>query len=282
MANVFGFETLTDFEPYEKFEEMRLPWGNSVSETGYAYTDFQHGMLDGINFMRTESEPCESVKELKEKCPVFVESFLSNFLEHSIGKIRFMPKSETKIVSPGCIGRSSTDWEFKSDNEYGMANVVFYVEYSTANMRFEPRFNVCALNHHIAEQEGLRYRVTAEKSFDCYDTHYENQLKLFEWLFEKHWLDRFECIPIVVNEYDGVRISHRAYRDNFGRKQAEVTAPCYGLHIREHKDIMLGLQDWFDRGGKIFDKNQYLILASKEDRSKYYLKRYDKVSEGGK
>lgn len=274
MANVFGATTVTDFEPYEKFEDMRLPWGNCVSEEGYAYTEFQHKMMDGINFMRNESEPCESIEDLNEICPVFCENSVSKFLKSNIGKIRILPKSGTSVVSPGCIGRSSSDWDIQRDNEYGTANVVFYVVYSTQNMRFEPVFNACAINSKIEQQKELKNCIEAERLIDCYRTSYDNQLKVFEWLVKSNWINKFECIPILIDAYDGVQISHRAYRDNFGRKQAEVTAPCYGVNIKKHKDIMAGLQDWFDRGGKIFDRNQYLIIATKEDRSKYYLKRW--------
>lgn len=271
MTNVFGNTVLTDFRPYERFDEMQLPWGNSVCEEGGCYTEFQRSMMNGINFMRRESEPVDK-KDFDKKFPIVQTTDVSRWVLNNLNRVRIVPEGTSRSVSNGYLGHSMTESERVYDNCYGMTDVVFYIEYDKAEMKFTPIFNASALNVKISRQAALK-RTIGFEDLHPYSEDYEDRIEMFRYLHCTGVIDEMEFIPIKIIPIGKLSISHKAYSDGFGRHKS-VTAPYYGRVIRQNGDVMAGLGDWFERGGKINDRNKYLILATTEDRSKYYLKRW--------
>ena len=272
MANVFGNTTLMDFKPYERFDEMQLPWGNSVCEEGGCYTEFQRNMMNGINFMRRESEPIDR-KELDKKFPTVQTTDVGRWILNNIERIRIVPTGSSRTESRGYLGHSTMEAERVFDNCYGMSDVIFYIEYDEAEMRFTPIFNAFALNVNIGRQAALKRSIEFE-DLHPYSGDYEDRVAMFNYLQKTGVLNEMEFIPIKVIPIGRLSVSHKAYSDGFGRHKS-VTVPYYGRVIRQDGNVMAGLGDWFERGGKINDRNKYLILSTKEDRSKYYLKRWE-------
>lgn len=272
MANVTRGMLIMSSKPYERFDEMQLPWGNSICEEGGCYTEFQRNMMNGINFMRLESEPVGR-KEFDKKFPMVATTDVSRWILNNIERIRIVPKGSSRIESKGYLGHSMTESERVFDNCYGMTDVVFYIEYDETEMKFTPIFNAFALNVNIGRQAMLKRSIEAE-DLHPYSEDYEDRVEMFRYLQRTGVLDEMEFVPIKVIPIGRLSISHKAYSDGFGRHKS-VTAPYYGRAIRQDGNVMAGLGDWFERGGKINDRNKYLILATKEDRSKYYLKRWE-------
>lgn len=270
MANVFGWETVKDFVDYEKFESFRLPWGNAVGMEGCAYTEFQHSMMDEINYMRNSSVPLTR-EQLKEYMPVAVKDDVYNFIWNSINEARLINLGEVRKVHPGYLVDTEESVNYERDVTYGLSNVVFFFKYNTALRRFEPVFNMSALNINIPEQYYLRKH--ADTTNVAYSRKYEDRLKMFEFLRDNKYFEKFEFFPIYVDAFDGVTVSHKQYRTPYGVEPA-VTSPTLGVNILNHPEVLEALADWTAQGGKINPNNMYLILAMKDDRSKYYLKRY--------
>lgn len=272
MANVTRNTVLMRFKPYERFDEMQLPWGNSVCEEGGCYTEFQRSMMNGINFMRREAEPIDR-KDFDKKFPTIATTDVSRWILNNIERVRVIPEGKSVTVSDGYLGHSMMESERVFDNCYGMSDVVFYIEYDEAEMKFTPIFNAFALNVNIDRQAALKRSIEFE-DLHPYSEDYEDRVEMFRYLQRTGVLEEMEFIPIKIVPIGRLLVSHKAYSDGFGRHKS-VTVPYYGRVIRQDGNVMAGLEDWFERGGKINDRNKYLILSTKEDGNKYYLKRWE-------
>lgn len=82
--------------------------------------------------------------------------------------------------------------------------------------------------------------------------------------------DRVEFIPIKINT--DFSISHRSYM--IGKSEVAAVSVAYaGGAILKNEDVMKRLEGWIGEGNTINPKNEYYILANKDDRSKLYLRR---------
>lgn len=270
MANVFGCEAVKDFKEYERFEEFRLPWGNCINMSGGAYTEFQRSLMNEINFIRNSSVPLTK-EQVADNMPVQVNDEVYKFIMNHIHNVRLINLGEVRKVHPGYLGDGEYATEYESDTPYGLTNVVFYFLYNTALRRFEPVFNGYALNSNIPEQNAIRRLSTLCPSF--YGESHSDRLKAFDFLLDNCCLSNLEFFPVYVSTNDGVVVSHRQYKTKWGVEH-EVTSPTLGVNILNHPEVMEALSDWTKSGGKINPRNTYLILASRDDRSKYYLKSY--------
>lgn len=270
MANVFGLETVKDFKEYERFEEFQMPWGNCIEMSGGAYTEFQRNMMNEINFIRNASVPITK-EQLSKNMPVRIKDDVYDFIINHINHVRLINLGEVRKVHPGYLCECEHATELESDAPYGLTNVIFYFLYNTALNRFEPVFNALALNSRIPEQNSIRRLSPLCTSF--YGSSYSDRLKTFEFLLDNCCLSNLEFFPIYVSTDDGVKVSHKQYKTKYGI-EPEVTSPTLGANILNHHEVMEALSDWMKSGGKINPRNTYLILASRDDRSKYYLKSY--------
>lgn len=267
MLNVFGTEVVKDFEDYTKFEEFRLPWGNCVGEKGEAYTTFQKKMMNDTNIIRNTSVQVTE-ELLKDLTPVFEEDYYYKFIKDKLIDCRFICLFNTENSYPGTVSKVIPDIDTDISMSYGLANVVFHFEYNSALRKFIPHFSSYALNISIDEQMKLRGHLNGI----CDDTDEEKD-EQFLTLLHLGFFEKLEFIPIYISGDDGVKVSHRAYRKD-GFLIEEVISPTLGDNILNNPEIMKGLEDWLSKGMKINKRNVYVILSDKNDRSKYYLKRY--------
>lgn len=275
MVNVFGQEVVRKFEDYEKFEEFKLPWGSCVGHTGYAYAEFERSSMDAINYIRRTSEPV-TIEDIKKDMPVIEQDRTYKLIMSNIENVRLINLGEWRKECHGYLGEASHAAELVKDTAYGLVDVVFYIEYNRALHRFEPHFNKSALNFEIPEQKRVKF-LTTPLPYVEYDE--DNVDLVLDTLTSINFFDRLEFIPLIVSSSDGVRVSHKKYRDRFGYPVDAVTSPTLGMNIMNHPEVMDKLSDWLASGSKINPYNVYLILQDRENRDKYYLRRYNKKEE---
>lgn len=82
--------------------------------------------------------------------------------------------------------------------------------------------------------------------------------------------DLVEFIPIIINT--DFSVSHRSYM--IGKTEVSAVSVAYsGDAIIKNDNVMKRLEGWIGEGNSINPKNEYYILANKDDRSKLYLRR---------
>ena len=90
------------------------------------------------------------------------------------------------------------------------------------------------------------YRI---RTFNCVGKNHDEFLYKEDLTVFKEFLNEMEFIPFTVSEYDGVRISHKAYKNDFGGRCAAFTSPALGINIKKHSKVVEGLKDFFDNCG---------------------------------
>lgn len=268
--NVEGFNCEYDFVPYESFDECQLPWGSTVNAHGIQYTEFGKSMLGAINFFRKGAVQITE-KDLS-KLFIAEENEISKFVKDNLSRIKLIKRDEYKQTSEGYLGMHTKESRLKTRTPYEFTDVILYIKYSVRTRTFSIVFNRSALNINIPEQEHI-----AKKYFDILLMDYWNY-DMYAWSIfnEKGLLDKFEFIPLVIEDCYKCSVSHKAYRDSYGFVP-EVDYPTRGINILEDEKEMEALKDWLAQGGKINKYNMYYILASREDRSKHYLRRLKQI-----
>lgn len=264
------------FKEYEKFSEVRLPFGSVVNSTDNSIgTEYSRQQLDGINYIRKTAEGV-SVDKLVELCPCIDKDnkYLAWMIDN-IEKIKIINKGGYTIENHGYLGRhtSYNERQFKRDSEYGFSDVVCRFVFDTQRMSVKPLFDNCTLNY-IYQKD-----IVQEVEMILRDKYHFNITDDTRFMLIKHFTSRMEFIPFYVEEFDGVRVSHKSYINNFGIRKDEVTSPCLGINIKKHTKIMNGLTDFIANGGYIKDDVFYLIHQAKGAPDEtYYLRRYEKWS----
>lgn len=264
------------FKEYEKFSEVRLPFGSTVSSTDNSIgTEFSRQQLDGINYIRKTAEGV-SVDKLVELCPCIDKNnkYLAWMIDN-IEKIKIINKGGYTIENHGYLGKHTSydERQFKRDSEYGFSDVVCGFVFDTQRMTVKPLFDKSTLNY-IYQKD-----IVQEVEMILRDKYHFNITDDTRFMLIKHFTSHMEFIPFYVAEFDGVRVSHKSYINNFGIREDEVTSPCLGINIKKHTKIMNGLTDFIANGGYIKDDVFYLIHQAKgAPDGTYYLRRYEKWS----
>lgn len=269
MENIFaaalkdaGFKVENEFVPWERFADVRLPFGSCVGTSDYdTGSTLYRDELNACNFYRKNATPFD-ISDFS----IRINDYVTDFLRKNESKCRVMPKSSMRKVSNGNLGLHSSfdENEYEEDAKYGMADVVCYFEYSTQYEVFLFHFSATSLNFKDEEQNRLKKELS--RLFDAevlYGSGLSNKNKkeLFDYCVENIF-PVCEFIPIKVSEYDGCMLSHKAYKSLFGYER-EVTSPCLGKNIKKHEGYMEKLSSWLANGGYIKDDMFYLII---EDR----------------
>lgn len=266
---------LDEYYPYEKFSDFRLPFGSCVGHKDEdVYYEHCKKSIDSINYMRKHAELL-TLDQFNQMCPVLDKNDKTyKFLCKHVDKLKLVNEGSYHIVSNGIIGEhSSLDMkELERDVEYGFADVIFYVLFDIQYMRLTPHFDMGSINHHY--QSEIRTELASKLNINRLYSFLDKEVALSAICL---LLNKCEFIPLRISNYDGVRISHKAYRDDWGMKHYAVQSPALGLNIKKHDDIMKGLEGFISRGGKIFDNRLYLILESRNEKGTYYLRNYDKI-----
>ena len=267
---------LDEYYPYEKFSDFRLPFGSCVGQKDCdSYYPHCKKSIDSINYIRKHAEAL-TLESFQKMCPVIdKENKTYKFLCNHIDRVRVVSEGSYHLVSNGIIGEHSSysEKELERDVEYGFSDVIFYVSFNVQYMKLIPHFDMGHFNTHY--QHYIRTDLVCEFGFTPYGSlNEEDSLKAI-----CHLLKDSEFIPLRICDYDGVRISHKAYRDGWGMKHDAVQSPALGINIKKHENIMKGLEGFISKGGKIFDNRLYLILESRDEKGTYYLRNYDKIKE---
>lgn len=264
--NIEGFNCEYDFVPYESFDEYQLPWGSTVSEHGVPYTEFGKSMLGAINFFRKEA--VQLTEEDLVKLFIAEENEISRFVRDNVSRIKLIKRDEYKRTSDGYLGQHTKVSSLQTRTPYEFTDVILYIKFSMQTRTFSVVFNRSALNINIPEQAYI-----AKKYFDIFLMDYWN-LDMYAWnvFKENGLLDKFEFIPLVIEDFCRCVVSHKAYKSSYGIV-SEVDCPTRGINILEDEKEMEALKDWLAQGGKINKYNMYYILANRDDRSKHYLRR---------
>lgn len=244
MLNIFGEEIKTG--DYTTFEEMKLPFGNCVCMTGKAYREFEKDMMESVNVIRRMAKPIESMQAFNETFPTYAPNAVSDYCRKHWDRCKTFTQIDT-------------------------SNVIFWVTYDEVHMRFTCSLNISACNSEILEQKHLKddifyYHLAS-------DFEHELDEKIMQMLIEEGWMDKMEFIPIQYVRRTSLDISHKAYRTSNGYVKKAVNEPYYGYIIKTDTKTMQGLEDWLEQGGKIKDDRLYLVCASKDDRTKLYLRK---------
>ncbi len=255
---------------YEKFSDVKLPFGSCTSEDDSdMYSEHAVNVLKNINYIRNTARQVTK-KELFDLCPVLDKNDKNfKFLLDNVEKVRFVNGGSIHRVSRGYLGQHSREWDYERDTTYGFADVVMMFYFDMQQLKVVANVDLFRLNWRYQNN----YRIRA---LNCVGKNHNEFLDKEDYLTVfKEFLDEMEFIPFTVLEYDGVRISHKAYKDDFGCRYDAFTSPALGINIRKHSKVMEGLKDFFANGGVMKDGVFYLIC---EDRNKgkdsYYLKRY--------
>lgn len=254
-----GYEVTVDtFKPYEKVSEFQVPWGSCVSVApGQEYTSIVADTIQAHNFYRKNA----TVFNISD-FDVRLKDYVYDWLKDNQDKCRVLPKPKFKRTAEGYIGipENRMDSELECEAKYGLADVIFIIKYSTQFEKFTLQSNFDAINNMLPAQHSLY--IAANKMLTAnmrYGFKVSDEEKATMWdFFINELLPIAEFVPINIDEYDGVRISHKVYRDAFGIHE-EVTSPCLGKNIKRYDDYMKKLQKWIDNGGYIKDDCFYLI-----------------------
>ena len=281
MGNIFaealkkvGFEVNNEYIPWEKFSEVKLPFGSVVGITdsdigGIVY----RASLKSFNFLRKNATSFDI-----SKFDIRTNDYVTDFLRKNQDKCRVLPKSSCKETYPGYLGTHSsyTEREFECDAGYGLSDIVCYFEYSTQYEKFIFHISTASLNYNNIEQNQLRDELRKTFDFGClYGTckDKEENKALFEYCV-KNIFPKCEFIPISISENDGCVLSHKGYMDRIFGYQQEITSPCLGKNIKKHEEYMKGLSSWIEKGGYIKDNMFYLIIEDRKsiEPHTYYLR----------
>lgn len=264
-----------EYYPYEKFSDFRLPFGSCVGHKDEdAYYEHCKKSIDSINYIREHAESL-TLEQFNQMCPVLDRNDKTyKFLCNHVDKLKLVDEGSYHIVSDGIIGEHSSwdEKEFKRDVEYGFADVIFYVSFDIQYMRLIPHFDMGSINHYY--QDEIRTELASKLNIDMLysSLNKEDALSAICLL-----LNKSEFIPLKISTFDGVMISHKAYRDGYGMKHDAVQSPALGLNIKKYDKIMKGLEGFISKGGRIFDNRLYLILESRDEKGTYYLRNYEKI-----
>lgn len=272
LLNGAGFhvnENTSAVKPYKKLSECKLPFGSCTSESDEdQYYDIYKKSLKGINYFRTNAMPFDLSKfEVLEKNEIY------DWLNDNQSKCKIIPTNSISFYKDnGYIEDTDSycDCDF-GDRYSSICDIIFYINYNSQFEKFEFTPNPISFNLNIPEQHALK-RLYWDEVGSYYSQWRGNE---FDW-FRDNCFSKAEFIPVVIDTYSGLTISHKAYKDKSGYVD-EVTSPCLGKNIKKSKHFMDGLKEWVDEGGIIKDNNLYLILENRnpDKPGKYYLKRYN-------
>lgn len=263
-----------EYYPYEKFSDFRLPFGSCVGKTDNdVYTEFPRTIINSINYLRRTAELL-TLEHFNELCPVLDKSNKTyKFLVNHLSNVRLVNEGTYHKSYNGIIGEHSSfdECEFVRDVEYGLSDVIFYVSFDFQYMKLIPHFDMSKFNYKY--QSDVKFELVRKFGFSEYGRlNEEDALNAIGYL-----LDHSEFIPLKISTFDGVMVSHKAYRDKFGMRVDAVQSPALGLNIKGHDKIMKGLEGFISKGGRIFNNRLYLILESRDEKGTYYLRNYEKI-----
>ena len=247
-----GFNTTEEaVEDWLCYDDVKLPFGYF----GFSGIRTLDEYLDGMNYIRHNLSPFDI-----SLYPSDDENF-NSLLKEFESKCKIIPNkySGDKMISDGYLHHEGPiDMrEYHDPFILGLDSLVIYFTYSR---QFE---NWLAI---FGRADGINI-IPA-----IIDDEYAIKMKNHD-NYIRSILKGCEFIPIMVDESDGVKISHKKYKDDKGLIHYDVTSPCFGKNIKKHPEIMEKLQDWMNRGGYIKDTNMYLICKERETEN-LYLKRY--------
>jgi hypothetical protein len=233
--------------PYQNFSDEVLPFGHDD------LNNKSIKVLREINKIRDTAESLARGDIISRE--VYSNTIYKDFLLDNISKVM----------------------KVKDDSGIAYQHIFCYFKYSRAGMRFDIIFKPHALKYDDPIQREIFNAWDNEEVLDNMSDIYkpEGKEKFFKFLVEKGYFEKFEFIPVVFHDGVVIDITHRAYTDKKGKRIKECICPVYGINIKRSEEIMNGLSDWIKKGYVIKDRNRYLVLTCKEDRSKYYLKRFE-------
>lgn len=265
------------FVKYEKFSDVKLPFGSTVSSTyESAMTEFGHEQLDGINYLRETAEDL-TVERLIELCPcIDKNNKYLEWMKQNVSNIKLINRGSChENTNTGYLGKhtNSDERSYVADVAFGYADIVCRFEFNTQRMTIEPKFSKSTFNYKY-QKELMKETEALMVDTIGFDYIGDDAFKLI-----KHFAGRMEFIPFNVSEFDGVTVSHKKYSDRFGYIEDQVTSPCLGINIKKYEKVMAGLSDFIASGGYIKDDIFYLIIQAKgKPDGTYYLRRYEEWS----
>lgn len=268
-------EEMDRFVPYEKYSDEKFPFGSCEPQDDKTalWSEEYKDSLRGINFLRENKTPF-----VLSDYPVMTKNPVYEWLIENEGKCFVLNKGTThENPANGNLGLTDSFLgnEYKTDCPYGTIDVIFSIVYSAQYQMFVFHVNSTAFNECNPQQKTFRERYRNEKDVNGFDP--------FEW-FKENIFPLSEFIPVEIQPLNGIRISHKSYRDKnriFGHVNA-VTEPYLGKTIKLDEKIMNGLSDWLANGGYIKDDCFYLVIndrKSPDPNHTFYLRPWNKEVE---
>lgn len=230
-------------------EDIRFPFAVATNFNSFA---FVQGALSLFNYMRRNTESI--AKEwLKEADAVNTDMVLHTWIKGNTGMLRLVTED---MLHKFRIKANNERWSKEAESFSVLPTTInrnfsVFIDYEVMEGRFKLYVERRRVPNELKEIRSM-----------------QNDIDVLNYISEHR--DLVEFIPIFVNE--GYYVSHKEYRDK-GVLIKEVRVSYFGDRIMKNTEVMSRLKEWFDEGNTINPKSKYFILANKQDKHKFYLRR---------